>query len=468
MNPQTQFNRIGGFNRVGANACRLAAVALVGLAASSSAFAWKHTQVVWNPSTDFPYTYQVADDGTPETDCEETVPPGYCRDVAALGFEAWKAAPCADLSFEYQGVCPNRGFSGSPGVKTINFNDVNGELEPGVLAAALTIPGQLAFIRDGIRYRQALDSDIVFNDNVIYTTHMAVEQGQCSNAFDMRSTMTHEIGHSLGMGHSCENGEPCATPKLRNATMFWTGGPCDVSTAVISEDDIEGITALYGPYATFRCSNELVPGAVDTTVYGEVGFELRCIIESEAFGEISNVRWAWGDGTIDNGTEAAHVYDRPGNYSIQVDVNGDREVCGPDGWSYSFRRIGYVTVCGVPDANFTWKHIDGLTYQMLNETDVSVYGCIFDIAWDVYRAGESTPFTTISAWEPQFTFPEAGSYRVVLNVGGPAGTGAAELTFDVLNTRGEGYGCSTSGAVGFGTTGAFALLGLVGLRRRRA
>ena len=123
------------------------------------------------------------------------------------------------------------------------------------------------------------------------------------------------------------------------------------------------------------------------------------------------------------------------------------------------------TTCGVPEAAFTYEHVDGLQYKLLNETDVSVYGCIFEIQWDIF-APDGSLEASVAAWEPLYTFQDEGEYRVVLNVGGPAGTGAAELMVDVQNYRGEGYGCSTGG-LGAGAFGLLALPLVLGFRRRR-
>ena len=60
-------------------------------------------------------------------------------------------------------------------------------------------------------------------------------------------------------------------------------------------------------------------------------------------------------------------------------------------------------------------------------------------------------------------YGDAGTYTAVLNIGGPAGTGAAKLTFDVKNIGRQGA-CDTGGANG---AGLFALTALAALARRR-
>ena len=54
----------------------------------------------------------------------------------------------------------------------------------------------------------------------------------------------------------------------------------------------------------------------------------------------------------------------------------------------------------------------------------------------------------------------------VNRTGGPAGTGAAELTFEVTDKRGEGYGCSSVGPAG-AALGLLVVPLVLGIRRRR-
>src|SRR5690606_10118487 len=57
----------------------------------------------------------------------------------------------------------------------------------------------------------------------------------CDDAFDVQSTLTHEIGHALGLAHS----------EVPGATMATSPAPCDRSRRDLAEDDYLAIAALY-------------------------------------------------------------------------------------------------------------------------------------------------------------------------------------------------------------------------------
>jgi V8-like Glu-specific endopeptidase/PKD repeat protein len=231
---------------------------------------------------------------------------------------------------------------------------------------------------------------------------------------------------------------------------------------------------------SFRCSHELEPGSDSTIALSIAPFDLKCTLDYYAPEEIRTVTWSWGDGNETevlagdpNLLQADHTYTTDGNFSVEICVEGDRT---PDdtsddessGWGHCVNRVSYVRSCGVPDVAFSWEAVRGRTFDLINRTDLSVYGCIFNVQWEIYKgegiSGE--PFETVSAWAPQVTFDEPGMYTVVLNVGGLAGTGAAVATFEV--EAGNNAETGTCSQVGGGATGALlALLPLLGLRRRR-
>jgi hypothetical protein len=444
---------------------RTSLLAALSLGMSTTALAWEHLEHAWLPD-DMPLRIYVA-----EPDCEETVPQDvildstgesgtYCRQATEQAWSIWTSTPCIDLTWEYAGDCENIGYATN--YKLYNtFNDPDDDLEPGVIAAALTPTyGSTAFILDGTKYRHAKDSDIVYNDDVNFATHEDVLAGNCESSHDMLGIAVHEIGHTIGLGHSCEENEVCSDPKLKDATMYWQGPSCATELASPNEDDLESITALYGPYATFECSHE----QTSDLAVGIVPFDLKCVIKADNINEVVGAQWYFGDGGSSDDIHVTHEYTEPGNYTIQVTVNGERDECGDNGWAYNYRKVGYVRACGIPEVSFEVEKIEGYSFQMYNDTDISVYGCVSDVLWEVYSGSgvSGDPIASYKAWEPIVTVPDDGTYTIVAHVGGIGGTGAAEY---VLDTTSVGGGCSSLGVLG---GGSFALmLASLGLVRRR-
>ena len=119
---------------------------------------------------------------------------------------------------------------------------------------AVAIPvstGAVVFNQDGQKFYRLRDADIIFNDGFDWATDQQIADENCSNEHSIQSTATHEIGHLVGLGHSCEEGDACSELPKQRATMFWSAGACAKTRSQIGADDIDGITAIYGPYATF-------------------------------------------------------------------------------------------------------------------------------------------------------------------------------------------------------------------------
>lgn len=444
----------------------VAGAILVGAFAPGTAHAWKHTGHFW-PYETHPVPYWIVErplDGLPGD--------GYLTDVMVGGYADWSnTAECADFraqhieSFNTEDDPDLESYGASPadGENWVVFDDPGNRIaEPGTLAITATISRPGGPFIQGKRYRVATDSDIIFNDGHRWISDEDIEAGNCTGQTSIQAVATHEIGHLIGLDHSCEREDICLDPVLRNATMYWSAGPCTPNT--VNRDDIESINALYGPNASFACSHELTPGSPNTIAFGNVPMELKCALRSDNPEEVVAATWNWGDGTVTNDINGTHTYEEAGNYTIRVCFEGERDTCGA--WEYCFRRDAYVRVCDVPEPAFSYEPTGGLSYKFLNETDIRVYGCIFDIQWDIYEGDSATgePIATRAAWEPEYTFDSPGTYTAVMHLGGPAGTGAAELTFRVK--RVYEARCDALGGAGAAGFGLIALIGAA-IRRRQ-
>lgn len=446
-------------------------VLLAGLFISSPALAWKPINqgtgsAGWIWSTDnFPITFYVTEY------VEDSLP--SARDGEGLlyqergvidSFDGWLDAPCAKLEFAYGGQLPGNEGPNADGLIKIYYDDPSNLAGTSVNAFALGVSISNNTLKEvqGTRLNAAIDVDIVFNDGVDWATSEDIDAGNCNGEMSLESTGTHEVGHLLGLGHSCEDGEACLDPALASATMFWQGGPCDTSRAAIGDDDVSGITALYGPYAYFT-TESVRSGSAPLTLDFEV-------FASEG-ATVSDAQWTFGDGGTSTEIAPSYTYEEQGQFSVDVVLGGTDDDCGE--WSFSYREPGFVLVCEVPDPVFSVEPVvsdDGVIYQMVNETDLKTIGCVDEVSWEVLKAGQvvdtcaarnAGQCPTISAWSPKIIFPEEGDYTVRLTTGGPAGSAQAELQIAA-----EPAGCATSGAAAAGLAGVLVSAGAL-LRRRR-
>ncbi len=428
--------------------------------------AWYHLGHVWR-RTNIPIEWYMADV------VDDSIDPDYVTPAIEEAWAVWTdGAPCAEVDASYMGVRDgyDKGFN-QDGIYTFTFEDPDDDLEGTTLGATVCFPsGEFAFARDDISYTYTYDCDIVFNDYVDWGEWDDIEAGNCNDEYSLKGVITHEIGHSWGLGHSCDDpaddaasakpaGVSCSDPDLRFAVMFWSTGPCNNAQSALTSDDLDGMNALYGPYCSFEAS-------VETERFGgaplEVCFDVEC---NEDPGEFT---WNFGDGATDTTTlNACHTYEDKGQFSVSLSTSGSASECGD--WSNEVRERAYVLVCGQPEPAedftglFTYEHFDGLTYQMVNQTDTSVYGCIDQIQWDVFKG--DTLIQSLSAWSPKIEFPEEGEYRVVLNVGGPGGVSAGEIKIDAVDQKGERGGCEVVSGTAVGLTGMLIAFGAA-IRRR--
>ena len=113
----------------------------------------------------------------------------------------------------------------------------------------------------------------------------------------MEVVATHEIGHQWGMGHSCEENEVSAglcEDQLRQVQPICSGQATSCSAfdpeMYSQSDDIQGMTALYGPYTHHSDAT--------TETYG--GVPLEVCFELSSTSAISNVEWLYGDGQMNH------------------------------------------------------------------------------------------------------------------------------------------------------------------------
>ncbi len=462
---------------------------------ATNAFAWNHTGWYW-PDDELPIQWWFDDDtiedsligmtedvytadaaagehactdttGDPDADCQIT--------VIQTSWDNWpQHAPCAGLSNEFQGIERLDQLDGDDGKTTIMWEDPDDIQDAGVLGVTYTsVTGGDARTANGRVYYSVRDSDIVFNNDVDFGYSEDILAGTCLSESSIESVATHEIGHLLGLAHSCEEGDGCTEIDLAEATMNWTIGPCDLGGSDLNIDDISSIYALYGVYGTFTATSA-TSGAAPFTVTFEV--------ESEA--EVASVHWQWGDGTEeDGGRTASHEYTTSGSFTVRATMDLVDPECGTT--TYEQTEIGYVLACTAPVPEdgaggfFELNVEDGLVWRTVNRTDMSTYGCVDTVTWEVYEGSEVNPERLvdfngdgagdrIGAWAPQIAFPSSGTYTVQMNVGGPGGIVGSTLTIDVSQSSSATGGCAGCATPSPVALAGAALAGLAAMARRRS
>jgi hypothetical protein len=160
--------------------------------------------------------------------------------VVSNAMAAWNGAGTA-VQLTNGGPAAPAPFNACDGKNTIQFNDPFGEIGAptncgGVLAiGGVCTTNAAASTVNGTDFGRITEGDVTVNDGFSACSYWT--------AANVAEVLTHELGHTIGLGHSSENsGEP--NPVLRDATMFFLAH-FDGRGAALRSDDVAGVRALY-------------------------------------------------------------------------------------------------------------------------------------------------------------------------------------------------------------------------------
>lgn len=162
------------------------------------------------------------------------------RDVGAeaaaeldVALRAWPRASCTSWRARYDGE--RAAVAADDGINVVVFHDDAwpAELVPGAVAQTVIHTDATGRYRDadihvnGVDFRFSLDG--------------------APGTLDLRSILTHELGHALGLGHSDD-------PR---ATMFATGS--GLRWRSLEKDDVDGVCSLYPGTGASGCESTPCP-----------------------------------------------------------------------------------------------------------------------------------------------------------------------------------------------------------------
>ncbi len=193
-------------------------VALLGFFALPSAHAYK--QIVTNTGKTakwpkLPITWFYNPNGFTQISQQQMIT------VMQNAFQQWASPTCTSFRANYGGLSQSL-WSQFDGNNVLVWNST---------IPSAQFPTALALMVPNINPTTGdfLDADIIFNSSYQWSTQPVGQQ------FDVIGTITHEIGHVVGLDHT----------NVTDATMFPTAAPGLCPCRTLKQDDINGVCAIY-------------------------------------------------------------------------------------------------------------------------------------------------------------------------------------------------------------------------------
>lgn len=237
----------------------------------------------------FPHAFTLIDDRTRwfEPDDGVVVPykvnltpylPDGGMGAVADALAAWSTVPGCSLRLALVDHTDNCGFR-NDGDSTVSFEDCRGQVDGGGCFGVIAVGGASGVLNEhktinGVTFVRIKDADVVLNNG----------QQTCllGHRLTIREILTHELGHTIGLGHSSENG-PESDPRLAEATMYYQLHEDDRG-ASLKPDDVDGVRFIYP-------ASELAPSvATETLAAAQVAVPYAATLEAE--NGVAPLSWA--------------------------------------------------------------------------------------------------------------------------------------------------------------------------------
>ena len=209
------------------------------------------------------------------------------RGAVADSLAAWSTVPGCSLQVFLADDTENCGYS-RDGQSTVSFDDCKSQIPNGGCFGVIAIGGSSGRtsekkVINGVEFVRITDADVVLNSGM----------NTCllGHRLTIREIITHELGHSIGLGHSSQAG-PEPNPRLAEATMYYQLHE-DGRGAALKPDDVDAVTFVYP-------ASEIPPRIeTDTLPSGNVGVVYEASIE--VTGGATPLTWSLASGSLPAG-----------------------------------------------------------------------------------------------------------------------------------------------------------------------
>ncbi len=191
------------------------------------------------------------------------IPFDVLREVTRESFDTWEKVPCSYFFFTETDPAQNdeADFSihhGNVNLLVWRENRASWTYDANVVA--------LTSIHYDRATGEILDVDIEFNGAMCTFANLD-DYPEGTDLIDIKSTLTHEIGHTVGLDHTSDE----------DTTMYGWGEPGSTNKRTLTDDDINGLCSIYPlasdpetceqPYCGLDLGQD--PQGCDTTEAGE-------------------------------------------------------------------------------------------------------------------------------------------------------------------------------------------------------
>ena len=199
----------------------------------------------FEPDNGEPVAYRFNPSGAP------AVVPGGARPAFVAALEGWNSTTGHALVLEDGGDTSAECFLTFDGISGISHNDPCGEVpafDGGSCSGVLAIGGMSEInpfeskTVNGVSFARGLQGDVVLNDGA---------DCHWSGPGNYEEVLTHELGHSFGLGHSCGDASSpsCAGNAELDEAQMRAFAHGDGRGADPRRDDVKGVRFIYPPEA---------------------------------------------------------------------------------------------------------------------------------------------------------------------------------------------------------------------------